>query len=110
MSDIYEVTLLPPRSGGEQLAVPVAERCGAWRQTWSSSLQILPPIPGARPYPVAPVDGVVITVEVRRALRRMRWGVEGVEDSGLAPVKGRTVSEGRRPCPTRVLQGRKVQG
>ena len=57
---------------------------------------------------MAPADGVVIAVEVRRALRRMRWGVEGVEDSGLSPVKGRTVSEGRCPCPPRVLQRRKV--
>ena len=65
---------------------------------------------GARPYPVVPVDVVVIAVEVRGALRRMRWGIEGVEDSGLAPVKGRTVSEGRHSCPPRVLQGRKVQG
>ena len=47
---------------------------------------------------------------MRSALRRMRWGVEGVEDSGLAPVKGRTVSEGRRPCPPRVLQGEKDKG
>jgi len=67
-------------------------------------------MPGARPYSVAPADGVVIAVEVRRALRRMRWGVEGVEDSGLAPVKARTVSEGRRPCPPRVLQGEKYKG
>jgi len=35
------------------------------------------PLPGARPYPVAPADGMVIAVEVRRALRRMRWGRRG---------------------------------
>ena len=97
----------PPWSGGEQWVFPVAERCGAWHKLWSSSLRILAPKPGARPYPVAPGDGVVIAVEVRRALRRMWWGVEGAEDSGLSPVKGCTVSEGRHPRPPRVLQGEK---
>ena len=57
---------------------------------------------------MAPADGVVIAVEGRRALHRMRWGVEDVEDSGLSSVKGRTVSEGRCPRPTRVLQRGKV--
>ena len=46
----------------------------------------------------------------RGALRRMRWVVEGAEDTGLASVKARTVFEGHRPCPPRVLQWRKVQG
>ena len=67
-------------------------------------------MPGARSYPVAPADGVAIAVEVRRALRRMRWGVEGVEGVGLASVEARTMFEGRCPCPPRVLQGRKIQG
>ena len=57
---------------------------------------------------MALADGVVIAVEVRRALRRMRWGVEDVEDSGLSSVKGRTVSEGRCPRLPRVLQRGKV--
>ena len=65
-------------------------------------------MPGVRPCPVAPVNGVAIAVEVRRAPHQMGWGVEGVEDSGISPVKGRTVSEGRCPCPPRVLQRRKV--
>ena len=46
----------------EQWVFPVAERYGAWRKPWSSSLRILAPMPGARPYPVAPGDGVVIAV------------------------------------------------
>ena len=57
---------------------------------------------------MAPADGVAIAIEVRRALRRMRWGVEGAVDSGLSPVKGRTVSEGRCPRPPSVLQRGKV--
>ena len=65
-------------------------------------------MPGAHPCTVAPVNGVVIAVEVRRALRRMRWGIEGAEDSGLSPVKSRTVYKGRCPCPPRVLQREKV--
>jgi hypothetical protein len=32
---------------------------------------------------VAPVNGVAIAVEVRRASRQMGWGVEGVEGAGL---------------------------
>ena len=78
MLEVYGVIFLP-RSGEEQLAAPVPGCRRAWRQTWSSSLRILPPMPGARPYPVAPADGVVIAVELRRPLRRMRWGVEGLK-------------------------------
>ena len=65
---------------------------------------------GVRPCPVALVNGVAIAVEVRRAPRQMRWGVEGVEGAGLASIEARTVFEGRCPCPPRVLQGKKVQG
>ena len=67
-------------------------------------------MPGACPCPVAPVNGVVIAVGVRRAPRQMRWGIEGVEGAGLASVEARTVFEGCCPCPTKVLQGKKVQG
>ena len=67
-------------------------------------------MPGARPCPMAPVNGVVIAVGVRRAPRQMRWGIEGVEGAGLASVEARTVFEGRCPCAPRVLQGKKVQG
>jgi len=49
-----------------------------------------PTAPRVRPYPVAPVVGVVMAVE-------------GAVDGGLALVKGRTASEGCRPCPPRVL-------
>jgi len=41
------------------------------------------------------------------APRLTRRGVEGATDGGLALVKGRTASEGRRPCLPRVLQKRK---
>ena len=56
---------------------------------------------------MAPVKGVAIAVEVRRAPRQMRWGVEGVEGADLASVEARTVSEGRHPRPPGVLQGEK---
>ena len=59
---------------------------------------------------MALVNGVAIAVEVRRAPRQMRWGVEGVEGAGLASIEARTVFEGRCPCPLKVLQGKKVQG
>ena len=103
---ISEVVHFPPWSGGEQWVFPVAERC--W--SWSSSLRILLPMPGARPCLLAPVNGVVITVEVRRTPRWMRRGVEGVEGAGLASVEARTVFEGRCSCPPKVMQGKKLQG
>jgi hypothetical protein len=62
----------PPWSEREQLVFLVAERCGAWHKSWSLSLRILPPMPGVRPCPVVPVNGVAIAVEVRRAPRQMR--------------------------------------
>ena len=62
----------PPWSEREQLVFLVAERCGAWHKSWSSSLRILLPMPGARSCPVAPVHSVVIAVEVRRTPHRMR--------------------------------------
>ena len=40
----------------------------------------------------------------------MRRDAGGAADGGLAPVKGRTASEGRRPCPPRVPQRRKYKG
>ena len=64
-------------------------------------------MPGVRPFPVAPVNGVAIAIEVRRAPHQMGWGVEGVEGAGLASVEARTVFEGCHPRPPGVLQGEK---
>ena len=57
-------------------------------------------VPGTYPCPVVPVDGVV---EARCAPCSTRRGAEGATDSGLIPVNGRTMFEGRRPCPSRVI-------
>ena len=57
--------LLCPRSGGEQLVSPVAERCGARRRSWASGVGVVLAcpltVPRACPRPVAPVDGMAMT-------------------------------------------------
>ena len=39
-----------------------------------------------------------------------RQGAEGVSEGGFSLVKCRTVSEGRRPCRSRVLQEKSYKG
>ena len=57
-----------PRIGGEQLRAPIAEHCGGMASGVIVVLGSLLAVLGACPYPVAPVGGVVIAVEVRSAL------------------------------------------
>ena len=98
MYDIYRVISSPPAPTRGRT---VGRFC--CRVLWSMASGVVvvlanpPTVPRARPCPVAPVVGMVMAVE-------------SAVDGGLAPVKGHTASEGCRPCPPRVLQGRKVQG
>jgi hypothetical protein len=98
----------PPRIGGEQLMVTVAEHCEAWRRVWSSSWK---PFDHAR--------GVSLSCDASRQRgdgRRgalcsalTRWGVEGAAEGCFKPVKGHTTFEGGCPCLLKVLQRRRYK-
>jgi len=94
-------------AGGSSFAdtTPGRWRCGRDRRPCESLT-----VPWSCPYPVEPVDSMVMAVEAHCASHSTRRGVEGAAVGGLAPVKSRTAFEGRRPCPLKVLRRGKVKG
>ena len=91
--------LLSPRSGGEQLVFPVAERCGARRRAWASGVGVVLAcpltVPKACPHPVAPVDGMAITAG---------HAVPHVGGGGMSRVPSGRSSPGQEPyCCSRVV-------